>query len=142
VITHIVNLPPDLSAELLKERIFRQFPSWTWSQRSRETNSWIWSEGYGIQRNEIYRWVCKACVMQNKPQITSFNAIGLQNSREHLWRAHRIGAPEGEKKGVAQIQSEEHTQPSIMTHFKLNPVQPRDQEIANAIIRSFDKQYL
>jgi hypothetical protein len=78
--------------------------------------------------------------MQNKPQITSFNATGLQNPREHLWREHRIGAPEGEKKGVAQIQSEEHTQPSIMTHFKLNPAQPRDQEIANTIIQSFDKQ--
>jgi hypothetical protein len=29
-----------------------------------------------------------------------------------------------------------------MAHFRLNPVQPRDQQIANTIIRSFDRQYL
>jgi hypothetical protein len=41
--------------------------------------------------------------MQNKPHITSFDVIGLQNPREHLWRKHRTDASEEEKKEVAQI---------------------------------------
>jgi hypothetical protein len=90
----------DLPPELIEERIFGQFPGWMWSQRNRVTNSWIWNEGYDIQRGSIYRWVCKTCVKLNRPQIASFNATGLQNSREHLWREHNIGAPEGEKKSV------------------------------------------
>jgi hypothetical protein len=43
---------------------------------------------------------------------------------------------------VAELHAEDNPQPFIMTHFRLNPVQPRDQQIANTIIRSFDKQYL
>jgi hypothetical protein len=52
---HIVNMTPDLPPELIQERLFGQFPGWTWSQRSRDTNSWIWNEGYNIQRESIYR---------------------------------------------------------------------------------------
>jgi hypothetical protein len=81
-------------------------------------------------------------VKLNKPQPTTFKATGLQNAREHLWREHRIGAPDGEKKGDAQSQTENYAQPSIMAHFKLNPLQPRDQQIANTLIQSFNKQYL
>jgi hypothetical protein len=55
MITHIVNMTPDLPPELTAERLFRQFPGWTWSQRTRDTNSWIWNEGYDIQRESIYR---------------------------------------------------------------------------------------
>jgi hypothetical protein len=142
VITHIVNITPDLPSELIEERVFSQFPGWTWSQRSRPTNSWIWNEGYDIQQESIYLWVCKACVKLNRPQIASFNAAGLQNPREHLWRDHNIAAPEGEKKSVAQSQDENLSQPSITAHFKLNSVQPREQQIVNSIIRSFDKQHL
>jgi hypothetical protein len=86
--------------------------------------------------------VCKACAKLNRPQIASFNAAGLQNPREHLWRGHNIAAPEGEKKSVAQSQDENLSQPSIIAHFKPNPVQPREQQIANSIIRSFYKQHL
>jgi hypothetical protein len=45
---------PDLPSELIEERVFSQFPGWTWSQRSRPTNSWIWNEGYDIQQEFIY----------------------------------------------------------------------------------------
>jgi hypothetical protein len=99
MISQTVDITPDLPPELIQERGFRQFPGWTWFQRTRITNSWIWTEGYDIQRGSIYRWVCKACVKLNKPQFAHFNATGLQNAREHLWRDHNISAPEGEKKG-------------------------------------------
>jgi hypothetical protein len=99
VITHTVNKTPDLPPELIQERVFRHFSGWTLSQRTRITKSWIWNEGYDIQRGSIYRWVCKVCVEPNRPQIAHFNATGLQNAREHLWREHNIGAPKDEKKG-------------------------------------------
>jgi hypothetical protein len=86
VITHIVNMTLNLPPELIQERLFGQFPGWTWSQRSRDTNSWIWNEGYDIQRESIYRWVWKACVALNRLQFANFKHTGLQNCREHLWR--------------------------------------------------------
>jgi hypothetical protein len=46
------------------------------------------------------------------------------------------------KKGVAEARTENNSQPSIMSHFKLNFLKVRDRQIANNIIRSFDKQYL
>jgi hypothetical protein len=105
-------------------------------------SSWIWAEGYDIQLDNTFRWVCKKCVEPNRPQFTHFLATGLQNAREHLWREHAIGAPDGQKKGVAQLNAEKTLkQPSIMSHFKLNPMQPREQQIINTLIRSFDKQY-
>jgi hypothetical protein len=107
-----------------------------------DTNSWIWNEGYDIQRESIYRWMCKASVALNRPQFASFKATGLQNAREHLWREHNIGAPEGEKKGVLQLHDENHHQPSIIAHFRLDPLQPREQQMTNTIIRTFDKQHL
>jgi hypothetical protein len=84
VTIHTANMTPELPSELIEDRIFRQFPGWVWFQRIRPTNSWIWNEGYDIQRGSIYRWVCKACAKLNKPQFAHFNAAGLQNAREHL----------------------------------------------------------
>jgi hypothetical protein len=86
--------------------------------------------------------MCKACAKLNKPRFAHFNAARLQNARKHLWRKHNIDAPEDEKKGMAESHAENNPQPSIITHFRLDPLQPRDQQIANTIIRSFDKQYL
>jgi hypothetical protein len=119
-------MTPEFPPELIEDRIFRQFPGWVWSQRIRPTNSWIWNEGYDIQRESIYRWMCKTCAKLNKPRFAHFNAAGLQNAREHLWRKHNISAPEGEKKGVAESHAEDNPQPFIMTYFRLNPVQLRD----------------
>jgi hypothetical protein len=135
-------MPPNVSPESVEDHIFSQFPGWTWSQRVRETNSWIWNEGYDIQRNIAYRWVCKRCVKLAQPKITHFLAIGLQNAREHLWRRHGVGAPNGQKKRAAQLNDEKNVnQPFIMKHFKLDVIERRKQQIANIIISGFNKAY-
>jgi hypothetical protein len=116
-------MPPDLPPKLNEDRVFSQFPGWTWSQRIRETSSWIWTEGYNIQYDNTYRWMCKKCVKLNRPQFTYFIAAGLQNARKHLWREHAIGAPDGQKKSIAQLNAKKTVnQPSIMTYFKLNSI--------------------
>jgi hypothetical protein len=136
-------MPPDLPPKSIEDRVFSQFPGWTWSQRIRETSSCIWAEDYNIQFDNTYRWVYKKCVKLNRPQFPHFLAAGLQNAREHLWRKHAIGAPDGQKKSITQLNAEKTVkQPSIITHFKLNSIQPRDQQIINTLIRNFDKQYL
>jgi hypothetical protein len=135
-------MPPNVSPESVEDHIFSQFPGWTWFQRVRETNSWIWNEGYDIQRNTAYRWVCKRCVELAQPKITHFLATGLQNARKHLWRRHGVGAPDGQKKEAAQLNDEKNvSQPSIMRYFKLNVTERREQQIANTIISGFNKAY-
>jgi hypothetical protein len=101
------------------------------------------TEGYNIQYDNTYRWVCKKCVKLNRPQFTHFIAAGLQNACEHLWRKHVIGAPDGQKKSITQLSAEKTVnQPSIITHFELNSIQPQDQQIINTLILNFNKQYL
>jgi hypothetical protein len=118
-------MPPDLPPKSIEDRVFSQFPGCTWSQRIRETSSWIWAEGYNIQYNNTYRWVCKKCVELNLPQLIHFIAAGLQNARKHLWREHAIGAPNGQKKSIAQLNAKKIVnQPFVATHFKLNFIQP------------------
>jgi hypothetical protein len=79
----------------------------------------------------------------NRPEPASFRATGLQNARSHLWRVHQIDAPDGQKKSEAPIRDEAiPNQPSIISHFNLNVTQQRNQQIANTLIRNFDKQYI
>ncbi|KAK6843994.1 restless-like transposase [Apiospora arundinis] len=132
------------SQQLLENRLFSHFRGWIWSERGRDTSSWLWDEGYDIQKDSIRRWVCKTCVHLNRPPISSFTAAGLQNARTHLWRSHRIGAPESEKKCNAQLQDEGITgdHKSITSIFKLDPQQPQQQQFANSLVRSFDRRHL
>jgi hypothetical protein len=36
------------SKQILEDRFFDHFKGWTWSERIRNINSWIWNEGYDI----------------------------------------------------------------------------------------------
>jgi len=82
----------------LEDRLFRHFRGWNWSERARDTNSWLWDFGYDIQRHGLRKWACKDCILGNRPIIASFTYSGLQNAANHLWREHKTPAPEGEKK--------------------------------------------
>ncbi|KAK6857540.1 Ribonuclease H-like protein [Apiospora arundinis] len=44
------------SQQLLENRLFSHFRGWTWSERGRDTSSWLWDEGYDIQKDSIRRW--------------------------------------------------------------------------------------
>jgi hypothetical protein len=130
--------------ELIENRLFSHFKGWLWAERGRDTNSWLWAEGYDIQNGVERRWVCKSCVALNRGPIISFKATGLQNARSHLWRSHRIGAPEGEKMCEAQQRDEgiANAYHTITSVFKLDPQQTQQQKVANSLIRSFDRQRL
>ncbi|RKK17382.1 hypothetical protein BFJ66_g17913 [Fusarium oxysporum f. sp. cepae] len=128
----------------LEDRLFRHFRGWTWSERSRDTSSWLWDFGYDIQRHGLRKWACKDCILVNRPTIASFTSSGLQNAANHLWREHKTPAPEGEKKSTAQLKSEgalKSNQPTIASVLKLDVSKPTEQNIANNIISRFDKQH-
>ncbi|KAG6979451.1 hypothetical protein FOFC_17288 [Fusarium oxysporum] len=128
----------------LEDRLFRHFRGWTWSERSRDTSSWLWDFGYDIQRHGLRKWACKDCILVNRPTIASFTSSGLQNAANHLWREHKTPAPEGEKKSTAQLKSEgalKSNQPTIASVLKLDVNKPTEQNIANNIISRFDKQH-
>ncbi|KAL6406014.1 restless-like transposase [Ilyonectria robusta] len=128
----------------LEDRLFRHFRGWTWSERARDTSSWLWDFGYDIQRHGLRKWACKDCVLRNRPIIASFTSSGLQNAANHLWREHKSPAPEGEKKSTAQLKSEgalKSNQPTIASVLKLDVNKPTEQNIANSFISRFDKQH-
>jgi hypothetical protein len=130
--------------QLLEDRLFRYFKGWTWSERARDTSSWLWDFGYDIQRHGIRRWVCKHCILVNRPIVVSFASSGLQNAANHLWREHRTPAPAREKRSAAQLKSEgalESNQPTIASALKLDVDKPREQNIANCFISRFDRQH-
>ncbi|PQK15635.1 hypothetical protein BB8028_0005g11470 [Beauveria bassiana] len=102
--------------QLLEDRLFRHFRGWTWSERARDTSSWLWDFGYDIQRHGVRKWACKDCVLRNSPIIASFSSSGLQNAANHLW-------------------------PTIASVLKLDVNKPREQNIANCVISRFDKQH-
>ncbi|KAM3450013.1 hypothetical protein NHJ6243_009879 [Beauveria neobassiana] len=130
--------------KLLEDRLFRHFKGWTWSERARDTSSWLWDFGCDIQRHGARKWACKHCILMNRPSIASFASSGLQNAANHLWREHKIPAPTREKRSTAQLKSEgapESKQPTITSALKLNINKPREQTIANYIISRFNKQH-
>ncbi|KAM3537905.1 hypothetical protein ARSEF1564_009174 [Beauveria bassiana] len=143
--TMSANQPAQLEQQqLLEDRLFRHFRGWTWSERARDTSSWLWDFGYDIQRHGVRKWACKDCVLRNSPIIASFSSSGLQNAANHLWREHKTPAPEREKKSAAQLKSEgalKSSQPTIASVLKLDVNKPREQNIANCVISRFDKQH-
>ncbi|KAI8411233.1 hypothetical protein FOFC_07827 [Fusarium oxysporum] len=127
----------------LEDCLFRHFRGWNWSERARDTSSWLWDFGYDIQRHGLRKWACKDCILGNRPIIATFTSSGLQNAANHLWREHKTPAPEGEKKSTAQLKSEgalKSSQPTIASVLKLDVNKPTEQNIANSFISRFDKQ--
>jgi hypothetical protein len=130
--------------QLLEDRLFRYFKGWTWSERARDTSSWLWDFGYDIQRHGFRRWVCKHCILVNRPIVVSFASSGLQNAANHLWREHRTLALAREKRSAAQLKSEGalgSNQLTIASALKLDVDKPREQNIANCFILRFNRQH-
>ncbi|RYC77012.1 hypothetical protein BFJ63_vAg20113, partial [Fusarium oxysporum f. sp. narcissi] len=128
----------------LEDRLFHHFRGWAWSERARDTSSWLLDFCYPIQLHGLLKWACKDCILGNRPIIASFTSSGLQNAANHLWREHKTPAPEGEKKSTAQLKSEcvlKSNQPTIASVLKLDVNKPTEQNIANSFISRFDKQH-
>ncbi|KAM5529824.1 hAT family dimerization domain protein [Fusarium oxysporum f. sp. phaseoli] len=125
--------------------LWRCFPDHVWSQRVRDTSSWVWDFGYDIQNlNGSRRWVCKRCIQNKSPRPRSFAEKGIQNANAHLFKGHGIWAPAEATKSAAQRKAEKmktKDQRSIADVMKLDTRLPREQEIANSLVKSFDRKH-
>jgi hypothetical protein len=125
--------------------LWRCFPDHVWSQRVRDTSSWVWDFGYDIQNlNGSRRWVCKRCIQNKSPRPRSFAEKGIQNANAHLFKGHGIWAPAEATKSAAQKKAEKmktKDQRSIADVMKLDTRLPREQEIANSLVKSFDRKH-
>ncbi|KAM0664406.1 hypothetical protein ACQRIU_006988 [Beauveria bassiana] len=124
--------------------LWRCFPDHTWSQRVRDTSSWVWDFGYDVQNFDgNRRWVCKPCVRIKSPRPRSFAEKGIQNANAHLFRDHGICAPDEGTKSSAQKRAEKvkAKQRSIAEVMKLDTRLPREQDIANSLVQGFDRKH-
>ncbi|KAG6990235.1 hypothetical protein BFJ70_g16278 [Fusarium oxysporum] len=65
--------------------LWRCFPDHVWSQRVRDTSSWVWDFGYDIQNlNGSRRWVCKRCIQNKSPRPRSFAAALPSNQTNQI----------------------------------------------------------
>lgn len=122
------------------------FRGWALSERSRETASWAWPFGYDIQKDEQRRWVCRACIRKRNPCPGNFDSDGIQNAYNHLFSEHGIRAPFSKTKGTAEKKADSLSvkatgQKSIVEALKLDLHNPREQAIANTVIKRFDRDH-
>ncbi|KAF5576969.1 restless-like transposase [Fusarium pseudocircinatum] len=116
-----LSVPPVDSQKLQEERLFRHFRGWLFSERAKDTTSWTWDYGYDIQRAHERRW----------------------NASKHLFKEHHVRAPEGRTKSWIQLKAEsvEKQHRSITDTLTLDPMKPREQAMANSLVKSFDKDH-
>ncbi|RYO79483.1 hypothetical protein DL762_008141 [Monosporascus cannonballus] len=132
----------------LEQRLWAAFPGFTISERKKDTTAWTWEFGYDIQNGDKRKWVCKKCLQRKGPKPVAMNARGTQNHANHLYEDHRISAPLGKTKSLRQLedearksQSRERSKtPTLADYWKLDTNSPREQAIANSMIKSFDKK--
>ena len=90
------------------------------------------------------RWVCKHCIRIKSPRPRSFAEKGIQNANTHLFREHGIRAPDEGTKSSAQKGAEKvkaKDQRSLADVMKLDTRISREQDIANNLVRGFDRKH-
>ncbi|EXU94519.1 hypothetical protein X797_012410, partial [Metarhizium robertsii] len=122
-----------------EDRLFRHFRGYTWSQRSRNTKSWVWEYGLDIEKDLERRWVCRLCIQRNKPKPGNVIAMGTQNAERHLWEQHKVQDPSGKRSAPASRKKSMTGYQTITKAFNLDLTAPREQAIANRFIKSFDR---
>ena len=112
------------------------------STRVANTTSWIWTYGFDIQYSDDdskRRWVCRLCVEKKKHPPHNTVATGTQNAENHLFFEHDIWDPTGKRKAPV-IVKEKTPSRNITAFFKLNPNNPREQQIASTLIGGFSRE--
>ncbi|KAM4067710.1 transposase-like protein [Hirsutella rhossiliensis] len=122
-----------------EDRLFRHFRGYTWAQRSRSTKSWVWEYGFDIEKGSDRRWVCKVCIERNRPKPGTVISIGTQNAERHLWDHHKIQDPSGKRSAPAPRKKPSTGYQTITDAFNIDLNTPREQAIANHLIKSFDR---
>lgn len=124
-----------------EDTLFHHFRGWTYSERARGTTSWIWEQGFDIQRGNERKWVCRTCIRKRAPKPKSVAAAGTQNAENHLWEDHRISDPSGKRVADKKRKRDSKPSQSIADIFRLDPTKPREQAIANTLIKKFDRTH-
>ncbi|RKK79354.1 hypothetical protein BFJ68_g17816, partial [Fusarium oxysporum] len=106
---------------------------------SANTKSWVWEYGFDIEKDSERRWVCRLCIERNRPKPGNVVAIGTQNAERHLWDHHKIQDPSGKRSAPAPRKKPSTGYQTITKAFNLNLNAPREQAIANRLIKSFDR---
>lgn len=136
--------------------LFRHFPGFLYSERTRERSGWVWDYGYDITKTTEQKferkWVCKRCIQIRSPKVRGLAEKGTDNMMNHLFLEHGQCAPEGKTRGSAQRAAEkkatknptslpQKTQRTIAEAFQLDTEDPKEQRVANIFIKSFDRQH-
>jgi hypothetical protein len=105
----------------------------------------VWGFGYDIEDTSgSRRWVCRRCIQNKNPKPRSFAEKGIQNANAHLFKGHGICAPPTKTKSSAEKKAEKwkaKDQRSIAEVMKLDTRLPREQDIANSLVKGFDRKH-
>ncbi|KJZ68169.1 hypothetical protein HIM_12437 [Hirsutella minnesotensis 3608] len=109
--------------------LWRCFPEYTWSQRARDTASWVWELGYDIQKSDgSRRWVCQRCIRNKTPRPRNFAEKGIQNANDEIGCAKE--GREIKEQGTEVDCRCDETDTSV----------PRERDIANSLVKGFDRK--
>jgi hypothetical protein len=99
----------------------------------------VWEYGFDIEKDSERRWVCRLCIERNRLKPGNVVAIGTQNAERHLWDRHKIQDPFGKRSAPASRKKPSTGYQTITKAFNLDLSAPREQAIANRLIKSFDR---
>lgn len=142
---------PSLQAESLHEEIeyqhlWRCFPDYVWSQRVRDTPSWVWGFGYDVEDSSGKAVAGGSVSTASRTRIPSPEASRRREFRmrmpiysrameyaplrkrrnQPLRRKQRSGRPK--KRAIAEV-------------MKLDTTLLREQDIANSLVKGFDRKH-
>ncbi|KAI1865935.1 uncharacterized protein JN550_007913 [Neoarthrinium moseri] len=128
----------------LEDLALQHFPGWLRSERNRTTSNFVWQYGCDIQNKNKRRWVCQLCLACTRSKVVYYDAEGLQNVKDHLFKDHGICAPHGQKADDAEKRAIQNMvkKRTITEAFGLDPNKSHEQKIADTVIRSFDKRII
>ncbi|CAG9954025.1 unnamed protein product [Clonostachys rosea f. rosea IK726] len=98
-----------------ERRIFRVWKEFTLAERNKDTLSW------------------------NTPTPQSYESKGTQNAELHLWKAHGYWDPSGRRSTPSQKKGGKRVLASISDFMGLKRSDPKDQALANSLIKRFDR---
>ncbi|KAF4448243.1 restless-like transposase [Fusarium austroafricanum] len=85
------------------------------------------------------RGLNEAEIQNHGPKPGNVVAIGTQNAERHLWDHHKIQDPSGKRSAPASRKKPSTGYQTITKAFNLDLNAPREQAIANRLIKSFDR---
>ncbi|OWT42267.1 restless-like transposase [Pochonia chlamydosporia 170] len=122
-------------------RIFKRWQRFTIAERSKDTSSWVWEYGIEIQSQTTRRWICMPCIRQKSNSPQSYDSRGTQNAEHHLWKSHGHWDLSGKRPAPSLAKGGKRMFPSITDIFNLGRDDPKEQSLANNLIKRFDREH-